>query len=137
MIFWIDSKPIVKWGESSRWSSSLYCPTQISEEMTIGKMQLTYDDMIQSHSMSNPPLFDINFKDKIAWVWTTLNSGLFYLVEFNCQYASMSGFLIMRFPLLNRLFRQLLSFKLRVVHTQAILFLKSMSERGGSDIERL
>ena len=26
---------------------------------------------------------------------------------------------------------------LRVVHTQAILFLKSMSERGGSDIERL
>ena len=26
---------------------------------------------------------------------------------------------------------------LRVVHTQAILFWKSMSERGGSDIERL
>ena len=28
-------------------------------------------------------------------------------------------------------------FSLRVVQTQAILFLKSMSERGGSDIERL
>ena len=27
--------------------------------------------------------------------------------------------------------------KLRVVQTQAILFLKFMSERGGSDIERL
>ena len=29
------------------------------------------------------------------------------------------------------------SFLLRVVHTQAVLFLKSMSERVGSDIERL
>ena len=28
-------------------------------------------------------------------------------------------------------------FRLRVVHTQAILLLRSMAERGGSDIERL
>ena len=30
------------------------------------------DDIIQSRSMSDPPLSEIDFKNKIAWVWTTL-----------------------------------------------------------------
>ena len=46
---------------------------------------------------------------------------------------------ILKFPRLKRdnfpLFETL--FWLRVVQTQTVLFLKSMSERGGSDIERL
>ena len=35
------------------------------------------------------------------------------------------------------LFQKIMHSRLRVVKTQAILFLKSISERGGSDIERL
>ena len=31
----------VKWGASSRWSSSLYCPVQNSGQMTIGKTHST------------------------------------------------------------------------------------------------
>ena len=33
------------------------------------------DDLIQiqSRSLSDPPLFEIYFKNKIAWVWTNLN----------------------------------------------------------------
>ena len=29
---------------------------------------------IQSRSLSDPPLSDIDFKNKMAWDWTTLNN---------------------------------------------------------------
>ena len=32
---------------------------------------------IQSRSMSDPPLSDIDFKNKMAWVWTTLKRTTF------------------------------------------------------------
>ena len=37
-------------------------------------MKLNEDDFIQiqSRSLSDPPLYDIDFKDKMAWVWTSL-----------------------------------------------------------------
>ena len=30
----------------------------------------------KSHSMSDRTLSDIDFKNKVAWVWTSLNSGI-------------------------------------------------------------
>ena len=30
---------------------------------------------IQSRSMSDPPLSDIDFKNKMAWIWTTPNDA--------------------------------------------------------------
>jgi len=41
---WLESLKALsylKWGAFSRWSSSLYCPMQNSDKMTIGKMQPT------------------------------------------------------------------------------------------------
>ena len=32
---------------------------------------------IQARSMSDPPLSDIDFKNKMAWVWTTLKRTTF------------------------------------------------------------
>ena len=57
--------------------------------------------------MSDPTLSDIDFENKMALVWTTLKK-----------------------------IKKKLKF-LGVVQTQAILFSKSISERVGSDIERL
>ena len=65
--------------------------------------------------MSNPPLSDIDFKNKIAWVLTTLESLQNENFEISRNLAKV----------------------LRVVQTEVILFLKSLSERGGSDMERL
>ena len=40
----IKSEPIVKWGASSRWPWSSYCPMRISEDMAIGKTHPTLQD---------------------------------------------------------------------------------------------
>ena len=39
------------------------------------------DDVIQiqSRSMPDPPLSDIDFKNKMAWVWTTLETDHFWI----------------------------------------------------------
>ena len=48
------------------------------------------DDLIQiqSRSLSDPPLSDIDFKNKMAWVWTTLKVNISYLLalEFLVQW---------------------------------------------------
>ena len=35
------------------------------------------DEVIQSRSMSDPPLSEFDFKNKMAWVWTTLKYDFF------------------------------------------------------------
>ena len=40
-------------------------------------VQLEIVNEIQSRSMSDPPLSDIEYKNKMAWIWTTLK----FLIE--------------------------------------------------------
>ena len=39
------------------------------------------DYVIQSRSMSDPPLSEIDFKNNVAWVWTTLKQGMIHVVH--------------------------------------------------------
>ena len=40
------------------------------------KLTDEYVNQIQSRSMSDPTFSDIDFKNKMVWVWTTLNIEL-------------------------------------------------------------
>ena len=47
----------------------------------VGSKSIEFDGIkIQSRSISDPPLSDIDFKIKIAWVWTTLKMRCVFLV---------------------------------------------------------
>jgi len=72
--------------------------------------------------MPDPPLSDIDFKNKMAWIWLPLRYE-----------NSLNSLKLWNFSELTLVVKILL----RVVQTQVILFLKSMSESVGSDIERL
>ena len=50
--------------------------------------------LIQSRSMSDPPLSDIGFKNKMAWVWTTLNIDITYALKLNARWASVMSMFI-------------------------------------------
>ena len=46
----------------------------ILNDISFASKSFEYDIIeIQSRSMSDPPLSDIDFLNKMAWVWTTLN----------------------------------------------------------------
>ena len=64
--------------------------------------------------------------------------SLLPLIKLRIDIASVGVAEVCLNPLVLRLYytKEILKY-LRVVQTQAILILKSMSERGGSDIERL
>ena len=59
-------------------------PSHFIFEINVGKSRIndaeiewrisrsTQKIRIQSRSMSDPPFLDIDFKNKMAWVWTTL-----------------------------------------------------------------
>ena len=53
---------IVKWGASSRWSSSLNCPMRNTDEMTIGKRRPTLQYHLSRHPIPNKVWFL-----RIAW----------------------------------------------------------------------
>ena len=43
--------------------------------------------VMQSRSMSDPPLSDIDFKNKMAWVWTTLKTDFKKIWSLNQTYG--------------------------------------------------
>ena len=49
---------------------------------------------VQGRSMSDPPFFDIDFKNKMAWVWTTLkNSFSAFKISLKNGFTSIWSFL--------------------------------------------
>ena len=61
---------VMTWASQNKFSTTPYKFRVLFQTTTIEDEVI----QIQSRSMSDPPLFDIDFKNKIAWVWTTINS---------------------------------------------------------------
>ena len=97
---------LIYFGGNSDANSLLSEIGQDNEETSLAGVQWLMKKMVYFF-----PFFPFPFG---LLTWTQFSShGIFLFIGaiLNCQYASISGFLIMRFPLLNRLFWQLLSFK--------------------------
>ena len=71
---------IIKWGASSRWLSSLYCPMRISGQWPSGRRIPLYFDLSSCHGSANNHLmffgriFQICRRGKISWENYGINS---------------------------------------------------------------
>ena len=74
-------KPFYFWNQCRKEADPTYNDSEIEWWISRSTQNLL-DIQIHSRSISDPPLSDIDFKNKMAWVWTTLNLKVTVKIKF-------------------------------------------------------